>query len=66
MMTYLACWTGWTFDHIRYRTTFDEFMMAYEYAAQLYGLHKPNKRKAGIDKDALKAEIEMLHKKVGK
>ncbi len=61
----MACWTGWTFEHIRYQLTFDEFMMAYDYAGQLNGLHKPSKKK-GLDKEKLKAEVEAIHKRIGK
>lgn len=45
--------------------TFDEFMMAYDYAGQLKGLHKPSKR-SGIDKESLRAEVEAIHKRIGK
>ena len=51
---------------MRYKMTFDELMMAYEYAGQLHGFFKPKRRKTGIDKDAIKAEIDAIHRRVGK
>lgn len=66
-MTYVACWTGWTFEHIRFRTTFDELMMVYEYGGQLNGVFKPGKRRQAMeDREALRAEIEAIHAKVGR
>jgi hypothetical protein len=66
ILTYVACWTGWDFEHIRYRTTFDELMMVYEYAGQLNGLFRQGKRAQEVDKEALRKEVEAIHKRIGK
>ena len=51
---------------MRYGMTFDELMMAYDYAGQLHGHFKTGKRKRGIDKDEIRKEVDAIHKRVGK
>ncbi len=42
-------------------------MMVYEYGGQLNGIFKPGKRRKNMDdREALKAEVEAIHARVGK
>lgn len=40
--------------------------MVYEYGGQLHGQFKHGKRAQTVDKSALRAEVEAIHKRVGK